>query len=298
MARHLASRGLARSPDTALFVSGAQHGLASHGAGVVRARRCRGCGRTDLSRIQSARQAQRLELVPIPAGRTVPIWMRCRRFANDAGSAPSTRCRRCTTRSAGSRPAAPSTVGRHRPRDGLILIEDAAYAFLVQDAPPPPGPLAPETTVYVTELVEECRDRTARRLRLRRANGFPEVLERTIRATTWNTPAIMTAIACGWLEDGTVTRLEAHKRRDATLRQRLVAACPRPAGEGRPSRVVLRVASAAARSSRRRHRDGADARTSQFRQPFRSRRRRTRLMPFDWRSVPSTLTSWPSHLTR
>ncbi len=38
---------------------------------------------------------------------------------------------------------------------------------------------------------------------------FIGALERAIRATTWNTPALMTAIATGWLNDGTVTRLEA-----------------------------------------------------------------------------------------
>jgi DNA-binding transcriptional MocR family regulator len=49
---------------------------------------------------------------------------------------------------------------------------------------------------------------------------IPE-LERMIRATTWNTPATMTAIACGWIEDGTVAMLEAEKRRDATVRQEI-----------------------------------------------------------------------------
>ncbi|VTR50347.1 Uncharacterised protein [Serratia fonticola] len=44
-------------------------------------------------------------------------------------------------------------------------------------------------------------------------------LERAIRATTWNTPAIMTAILCEWIEDGTVMRLEDEKRQDARLRQ-------------------------------------------------------------------------------
>jgi DNA-binding transcriptional MocR family regulator len=33
----------------------------------------------------------------------------------------------------------------------------------------------------------------------------------------------MTAIACRWMEDGTVARLEDEKRRDATLRQALAA---------------------------------------------------------------------------
>jgi DNA-binding transcriptional MocR family regulator len=34
---------------------------------------------------------------------------------------------------------------------------------------------------------------------------------------------VMTAIACGWLEDGTVTRLEAEKRGDAMARQAIAA---------------------------------------------------------------------------
>ena len=46
-------------------------------------------------------------------------------------------------------------------------------------------------------------------------------IERAIRATTWNTPAITTTIACRWLEDGTVSRLEARKRDDARTRQAL-----------------------------------------------------------------------------
>src|SRR5205814_178085 len=48
-------------------------------------------------------------------------------------------------------------------------------------------------------------------------------IERAIRATTWNTPGVMTAIACGWLDEGTVSRLEAEKRRDAMTRQAIAA---------------------------------------------------------------------------
>ncbi|MGA8706964.1 MAG: hypothetical protein WB646_08255 [Steroidobacteraceae bacterium] len=48
-------------------------------------------------------------------------------------------------------------------------------------------------------------------------------LERAIRSTTWNTPGVMTAIVCGWVDDGAVTRLETEKRRDAVRRQALAA---------------------------------------------------------------------------
>jgi DNA-binding transcriptional MocR family regulator len=44
-------------------------------------------------------------------------------------------------------------------------------------------------------------------------------LERAVRATTWNTPALATAIACRWIADGTVAALSARKRADASARQ-------------------------------------------------------------------------------
>jgi DNA-binding transcriptional MocR family regulator len=100
----------------------------------------------------------------------------------------------------------------------LLIIEDAAYAFLAQQPPVPLAMLAPERTVYISGLSKSV----ATGLRI----GFvvaprPWVpkIERAIRATTWNTPGVMTAIACGWIDDGTVTRLEAEKRQDAMRRQ-------------------------------------------------------------------------------
>jgi DNA-binding transcriptional MocR family regulator len=104
----------------------------------------------------------------------------------------------------------------------LTIIEDAAYAFLVDNPPPPLADLAPERTVYVSGLSKNI----ATGLRV----GFIAAplkivpsLERIIRATTWNTPGVMTAMACGWLDDGTVTLLEAQKRDDARARQALAA---------------------------------------------------------------------------
>jgi DNA-binding transcriptional MocR family regulator len=82
--------------------------------------------------------------------------------------------------------------------------------------------LAPERTVYVSGLSKNV----ATGLRI----GFVAVpvskvsaLERSIRATTWNTPGVLTAIATTWLDDGTVMQLEAEKRRDAQARQVIAA---------------------------------------------------------------------------
>ena len=90
----------------------------------------------------------------------------------------------------------------------LLIIEDAAYAFLVEKPPTPLAALAPESTFYVSGLSKSVA--TGLRFGFVVApTEFTAALQRVIRATTWNTPALITAIATGWLNDGTVTRLEA-----------------------------------------------------------------------------------------
>jgi DNA-binding transcriptional MocR family regulator len=107
-------------------------------------------------------------------------------------------------------------------RHDLTILEDAAYAFLVENPPRPLIDLAPERTVYVSGLSKNIA--TGLRVGFIAAPvGRVPALERVIRATTWNTPGVMTAIACGWLDDGTVIELEEQKRNDAKARQTLAA---------------------------------------------------------------------------
>jgi DNA-binding transcriptional MocR family regulator len=111
------------------------------------------------------------------------------------------------------------SIARHH---GLQIIEDGAYAFLAHDAPPPLATLAPEITVYVSGFSKSV----ATGLRVGYVAAPLEIvpkIERAIRVTTWNTPGVMTSIACGWLDDGTVDRLEAEKREDAAIRQAIAA---------------------------------------------------------------------------
>jgi DNA-binding transcriptional MocR family regulator len=103
-------------------------------------------------------------------------------------------------------------------KHGLLIIEDAAYAFLAEKPPPPLVTLAPETTVYVSGLSKSVATGLRFGFIVAPTTLVPTI-ERTIRATTWNTPAVMTTIACRWLDDGTVTRLETDKRDDARARQ-------------------------------------------------------------------------------
>lgn len=42
-----------------------------------------------------------------------------------------------------------------------------------------------------------------------------------IRATTWNAPALVSGLVTGWIEDGTMIRLEENRRRDGAERQQV-----------------------------------------------------------------------------
>lgn len=105
-------------------------------------------------------------------------------------------------------------------RHGILIIEDASSAYLAEDPPAPIAALAPDLTVYVSGLSKSV----ATGLRFGFVATPPELsgpIERAIRATIWNTPAIITAIASRWIDDGTVDRIEAEKRQDARARQRI-----------------------------------------------------------------------------
>ena len=100
----------------------------------------------------------------------------------------------------------------------LDMVEDASYAYLAEDAPPPLAELAPELTVYVSGLSKSVA--TGLRIGYVVApDALVPAIERVIMATTWQTPGVTAAIACRWLEDGTVDRLEVQKRADARERQ-------------------------------------------------------------------------------
>jgi len=223
VARHLTRCGLAASAETVLLVSGAQHGLTTTAMALLEPGDVVAVDALTYPGFKLAAEAGRLELAPIPAAGHGPDL-----------DALTALCRRRRVRAVYAMPTLHNPLGwvmsatRRRElvaiarQHGLMLIEDAAYAFLAERAPPPLAALAPERTVYVSSLSKSV----ATGLRV----GFVcaprewiPALERTIRATTWNTPATMTAIACGWIEDGTVASLEADKRQDAMLRQRLVA---------------------------------------------------------------------------
>ncbi|SAK99875.1 GntR family transcriptional regulator [Caballeronia arationis] len=221
-ARHLASRGLAATVETTLLVSGAQHGLTTTALALLEPGDVVAVDALTYPGFKLAAEAGRLELAPIPAAGHGPdldaLAALCKRRRVRAVYAMPTLHNPLGWVMSVSRRRELVAIARHH---GLVLIEDAAYAFLAEGAPPPLASLAPETTVYVSSLSKSVA--TGLRVGFIHApREWAPKLERTIRATTWNTPAVMTAIACGWMEDGTVARLEHDKRRDATMRQELV----------------------------------------------------------------------------
>lgn len=222
MARHLAGRGLSASAENTVLVSGAQHGLTVTAMALLEPGDVVAVDALTYPGFKLTAEACRLELVAIPAGTKGPDL-----------DALAGLCRQRRVRAVYTMPTLHNPLGwvmsaRGRRdlvaiarRHGLILIEDAAYAFLEADAPQPLAALAPELTVYVSSLSKSV----ATGLRVGPVCAPPAWIpkfERTIRATTWHTPTTMTAIACGWIEDGTVARLEAQKRNDAALRQGVV----------------------------------------------------------------------------
>ncbi|OAE10303.1 GntR family transcriptional regulator [Pseudomonas simiae] len=223
MARHLLSRGLAVEAEQVLVVSGAQHGLAVAMMALLKPGDVIAVDALTYSGFKVLAETLHLEIVAIAVTAHGPDLAALQRL-----------CRQRPVRAVYSMPTLHNPLGwvmsleqrtqlvaiarQHH----LMVIEDAAYAYLAEDAPPPLAALAPERTVYVGGLSKSVA--TGLRVGFVAAPAaWVKAIERTIMATTWNVPGVMSAIAVAWIEDGTVARLEAQKRLDAQARQALAA---------------------------------------------------------------------------
>ena len=221
VAEFLKCRGLQAKAGQVLIVSGAQHGLACTVMGLLNPGDVVAADALIYPGFKVVSETRRLELTPLALGRDCP----------DLDTLEAV-CQRRKVRAVYAMPTLHNPMGwvldlawRERlvkiaRQYDLLIIEDAAYALHVEDAPPPLATLAPERTVYVSGLSKSV----ATGLRF----GFVvapsqkvAAIERVIRATTWNTPALVTRMACQWITDGTVAQLEAEKRSDAMQRQQI-----------------------------------------------------------------------------
>ena len=223
VARHLLARGLTAEAEQVLIVSGAQHGLAVTMMALLQPGDVIAADALTYSGFIVLAEALHLEIVPIPVTEQGPdleaLDSLCRnRRVRAVYSMPTLHNPLGWVMSADQRDSLVTIARKH----DLLIIEDAAYAFLAENPPAPIAQLAPERTVYVSGLSKSV----ATGLRVGFVAAPTEkvsALERTIRATTWNTPGVLTAIASTWLDDGTVMQLEAEKRQDAQARQTMAA---------------------------------------------------------------------------
>ena len=219
MARHLLASGLNVAGEQVLIVNGAQHGLTVALMALLQPGDVIAVDALTYPGFKALALALHLELLPIPGTERGPDL-----------DALAKLCRSRSVRAIYTMPTLHNPLGwvmdleqrkqlvaiaRHH---DLQIIEDAAYAFLVENPPTPLAELAPERTLYVSGFSKSV----AAGLRV----GFivapaakVAALERVIRVTAWNAPGVMTAITSAWLDDGTVSRLEGQKRKDAQRRQ-------------------------------------------------------------------------------
>lgn len=221
IARHLTGSRFAPDAENVLIVSGAQHGLAVTVMGLLRPGDVVAVDALTYSGFKALATLYHLELVAIP----------CRAEGPDL-QALHQLCRQRRIRAVYTMPTLHNPLGwvlTSRQRQALtdlarlhdlLIIEDTAYAWLVRNPPPPLASYAPERTVYIAGFSKNV----ATGLRVGAVicpSRYRSEIVRAIRATTWNTPSLMSSLICAWIDDGTVARFAAQKRRDARLRQSL-----------------------------------------------------------------------------
>ncbi|MFD7447767.1 PLP-dependent aminotransferase family protein [Kitasatospora sp. NPDC059827] len=221
VARYLLDRGVDTAPDNVLLTSGAQQALDCVLRTLTRPGDVLAVDALSYPGVKLLATAHGLDLAPVPVTPTGPDLDAFDRL-----------CRSRPVRAVYTIPTVHNPLGwvldrgqRQRltalaTAHDCTLIEDGTYAFLEASPPPPLHALAPDRTCYVAGLSKNV----APGLRF----GFAVLPDRHLRAATtqlraaaWGAPGLITALATGWLADGTVTRLEARRRADAADRQQL-----------------------------------------------------------------------------
>jgi len=236
VAKHLLYRGLDVSPDHVALVNGAQHGLTVTALATLQPGDVVAADALTYPGFKVLAEALRLELASVPVTAAGPDL-----------DALQSLCQRRPVRAIYAMPTLHNPLGwvmsRRARRQlidiarkhGLVIIEDASYAYLVDEPPPPLAATAPDITVYVSGLSKNVATGLRVGFVVAPRTRMPAI-ERAIRSTTWNTPAITTAIASRWLEDGTVAWLETEKRDDAKMRQTIARETLKPLRQlGHPS---------------------------------------------------------------
>lgn len=219
IAEHLSGRGFKPTADNVVIVNGAQHGLTVTAMGLLRPGDVVAVDALTYPGFKVLAELFHLELIAIPSLTNGPDFSVLRQL-----------CLKRHIRAVYAMPTLHNPLAwvlTHRQRKDLaaiarehdlLIIEDTAYSYLIRRPPPPIAFYAPERTVYVTGYSKNV----ATGLRVGAVvcpEAYRPALERAVRATTWNTPSVMTTLVCNWIQDGTVERFEELKRQDARQRQ-------------------------------------------------------------------------------
>lgn len=208
-------------PRNLLVTSGGQHGLSISASALLRRGDAVAVDALTYPGFKSAAELLGLDLIPIQqiAGVMDPedLDRQCRgRRLRAAYLIPTVHNPLGTVMDEGTRHKIIKVARRH----DLMLIEDGAYAFLETNAPPSFAQTAPERTIYIGSFSKNLA--TGLRLGYVVApDACIDALTGAIRATTWNAPALISALVTGWITDGTLAESEDRRRREGAARQRL-----------------------------------------------------------------------------
>lgn len=221
IARHLTCQHFAPDAENVLIVNGAQHGLAVTVMGLLRPGDVVAVDALTYSGFKVLAALYHLELAAIPCRPEGPdlraLHILCQqRRVRAVYTMPTLHNPLGWVLNTWQRQALADLARQH----DLLIIEDAAYARLVSRPPPPVVSYAPERTVYVTGFSKNIATGLRVGVVISPPRYRPEI-ERAIRATTWNTPTLISSLICAWIEDGTVARFETQKRQDARQRQQV-----------------------------------------------------------------------------
>ena len=221
IARHLTCQHFTPDVENVLIVNGAQHGLAVTVMGLLRPGDVVAVDALTYSGFKVLAALYHLELAAIPCRPEGPdlqaLHALCQqRRVRAVYTMPTLHNPLGWVLNTGQRQALADLARQH----DLLIIEDAAYARLVSRPPPPVISYAPERTVYVTGFSKNIATGLRVGVVISPPRYRPEI-ERAIRATTWNTPTLISSLICAWIEDGTVARFEMQKRQDARQRQQV-----------------------------------------------------------------------------
>lgn len=223
VAKYLKQRGLTHATaDTVALVSGGQHGLATIILGMFSPGDIIAVDALTYPGFKALAKIYHLELISVPTAENGPNLQAFEKLCQQRKirayyAMPTLHNPLGWVMSLSERKKLVDLAKRHQ----FFLIEDGSYAFLQRPAAVPLATLAPEITFYTTGFSKNIA--TGLRVGAVLApQQYIENIERIIRITTWNTPAITTAILCDWIEKGEVDSIERDKRRDAKIRQAIV----------------------------------------------------------------------------